>query len=94
MKIDPQLRQELKDYLQKKLEHEKSRVQIVSAYTLTEHEMNMIHSHFPFLKGADTENVVDKSIVAGVVIKFGTKMIDLSLKTKLISLQQHLYDIT
>ena len=58
-------------------------VHIVSPYLLSENEMSKLKNNFAMLKDARIENEVDKSLVAGVVIKFGSQMIDLSIKGEL-----------
>lgn len=82
MKIDPQLKSELKKYLLEKMQQERV-VHIVSPYPLSENEMSKLKNNFAMLKDARIENEVDKSLVAGVVIKFGSQMIDLSIKGEL-----------
>jgi F-type H+-transporting ATPase subunit delta len=82
MKIDPQLKSELKKYLLEKMQQERV-VHIVSPYLLSENEMSKLKNNFAMLKDARIENEVDKSLVAGVVIKFGSQMIDLSIKGEL-----------
>lgn len=91
MKIDPQLKQDLKKYLEEKIHESKKTVFVSSPYALGEKEMSLLKKHFPFLENAKLENVIDKTLLAGVVLKFGTKMIDLSLRTELQNLKQTIY---
>lgn len=94
MKIDQQLKKELKEYIQDKLHQSKKTVTIVSSYPMNQNEIEGLRKQIPFLDGVRIVNTVDESILAGVVIKFGTKMIDLSLKTELQSLKNSIYERT
>ena len=94
MKIDPQLKKELQTYIADRIKQSSEKVYIYAPYELSEKELAEIKKHIPHLKDSDMEVVVDKSVMAGVIIKFGTKMIDLSLKTELQNLKQAIYEIT
>ena len=83
MHIDPALKEELKQYLLRKMHDTKMRVTVVSAYPLQKHEIDDLIRKFDYLEHAHLDNEVDSSILAGFVIKFGTKMIDVSLRRKL-----------
>jgi F0F1-type ATP synthase delta subunit len=94
MKIDPQLKKELQTYITDRIRHSKEKVYIYAPYELGKTEIQDIKKHIPYLHDNDMEVVVDKTVMAGVIIKFGTKMIDLSLKTELQNLKQAIYEIT
>jgi ATP synthase F1 delta subunit len=83
MKIDPQLKQELKEYILKREKESGRLVELVSAYKLGEDEVLSVQASFDFLRNDHMVNVVDKSIIAGVILKFGSKMIDLSVRGQL-----------
>ena len=83
MHIDPGLKEELKQYLLQKMHDTKKKVTVVSAYRLEKHEMDTIIHQFDYLEHAKIDNEVDSSILAGFVIKFGTKRIDVSLKRRI-----------
>lgn len=93
MKIDPNLKEDLKQYIQNKIAHQKSIVTVVSSYTLSNEEINSLKNNIPVLKDAEIHQEIDTDIMAGVIIKFGSKMIDLSLKSELQKLQQKIYEI-
>lgn len=93
MKIDPKIKEELRRFLNRELEKRKRQVVIVSPYKLKEDELKMIFKHFPFLSKDRVRNVVDKNLIGGVVIKFKTKVIDLSIKNQLKDLEKKLYEI-
>ncbi|MEN9328683.1 MAG: synthase delta subunit [Candidatus Parcubacteria bacterium] len=94
MVIDPQLKEDLKKYIEERLQDSKKTVFVFSPYKLTEKDLSMLHTHFPFLDASRVINMIDKSLIAGIVVKFGTKMIDLSLRTELQNLKQTIYAIT
>lgn len=83
MRIDPTIKEDLKRYLLEKLDEKKRIVTILSPYPLEADDIEEIKSKFEYLHHAHIENVIDKSLLAGFVIMFGTKMIDVSLKRKI-----------
>lgn len=93
MKIDPILKEELAEYLKQKIADVRKRVIIVAPYHLDESELNAIQEKFTLLQKAQIVQEEDKSLVGGFIIKFGSKMIDLSIKSELLKLQQSIYEI-
>ncbi len=93
MKIDPHIKEELKKFLEHKIIEEKKRVTVLSAYPLSKEELDEITALFPNLKESILVNRVDSEIIAGIVITFGTKRIDLSLGTQLKNLHKSLHEI-
>lgn len=91
MKIDPELKKELKKTLESSLEAGKKRAEVVSASKLDAKELEMLYKTVPALKSMVKKFVVDPGIMAGVVIRIGTKMIDLSLNGQLSKLQNKIY---
>ncbi len=93
MPITIRFREELKKYLDDKITKEKNTVIIITAYKLSDSEIGEIQSNIQVIKGYKTINIVDKSIIAGIIIKFGTKIIDLSLQGQLKNFKKILYEI-
>ena len=93
MKIDPVLKDELEEYLKQKIAEEQKRVFIVAPYHLDESELNAIQGKFTLLQKAQIVQEEDKSLLGGFIIKFGSKMIDLSIKSELQKLKQSIYEI-
>lgn len=93
MKIDPALKEDLKLYLEQKIADKGHKVILVSAYKLLPDEIQSIRNKFPVLKNAELTEVVDPHILGGFIIRFGSKMIDLSIKSELQKLQQRIYEI-
>ncbi|MBI2051321.1 F0F1 ATP synthase subunit delta [Candidatus Roizmanbacteria bacterium] len=92
MKIDAETKLEIKKFLQEKIEEEKRKVIVRSAYPLTKEEMELIFTLLPFLTKNDLATVVDRTLIAGVIIHYGSKVLDLSVKGRLVNLKGDLYE--
>lgn len=93
MRIDPVLKEELKQYLLKKSkDKQKPKVIVRAAYVLAPEEIESLKRRIEVLNKADI--VVEKSpdILAGFIIQFDTSVIDLSLNSELQSLEHTLYE--
>lgn len=93
MKIDQQIKRELKEFVTQKINQSKQKVKIISPYLLSSDELTGLRNQFSILRTAEIVNICDPSLLAGIVISFGTKVIDLSLKGELTNLKQLIYDI-
>ncbi len=91
MKIDPKIKQSLRNFLKKKLEEEREMIFVISPYKLEKDDLKLLEERFLFLKDRKIKNVVDPNLLGGVIIKKGTEVIDLSLNSKLQSLKKILY---
>lgn len=84
MKINPALRNRLKKRIVQELKNPSKRIVTVkSAVEMSEADLEALVSAVPQIKDAELQNVVDESIVGGLVIVDGSKIIDVSLKGKL-----------
>lgn len=92
MKINSDLKRELSHYLREKLAKDKKKVVVVSPYPLSVEEMGMFTRSIPLIKNSELVNEVDKNLLSGIIIKFGTKMIDLSLNSRLQILKNVMYE--
>ncbi len=92
MKINPQLQSVLDKHFGKELSSLSDRVTVISSYKMDREDLKSVLGRFPELEGKEAENVVDPDLLGGFVIRFGSKLIDLSLMTQLQSLQQKLYE--
>lgn len=93
MKIDPVLKEELKQYILAKTKvGRKPQVTIRAAYELTDQEIDLLKERIEILRKADISVEVSKEILAGFIIQFDTSVIDLSLKSELQSLEHTLYE--
>lgn len=88
MKLTPKLREEVKQFLQSRLQEERQYGQIIAPYELSDAEVKMIKEKYPLLTNAQVTTHVDPSLIAGFVIQMGSKRIDCSLKSRLHSLFQ------
>lgn len=93
MKIDPNIKEDLKRYLEQKIKEEKKQVTIISAYKLSDKEINALYNNFPFLRNSNPKFKIDMNLIAGVIIKIGTKIIDLSINSQLHNLRNIAYEI-
>jgi F0F1-type ATP synthase delta subunit len=93
MKINPKLKQDLKSFLMDKIRKEQNRVLVKSAYVLDAGEKKVLEKKFSDLNWKDSIYQVDASVIAGVIIKVGSKTIDLSLTGSLSKLSNTLYEI-
>ena len=86
MKLSKQLKEELRSYLRDRLSRSKSHAQIFAPYELSPTEVEEIKKKVPLIQDSPVDVIVDTSILAGIVIRHGSKLIDYSLKSKLESL--------
>jgi len=94
MKINPGLKEDLKSYIKRRLAEEGVTVyvMIVAPYMLGDEEITLLKNKIPELKAAKIVTEVDPDIMAGILIKYGSSVIDLSLKTQLQTFAQTLYE--
>lgn len=93
MKIDPQIKNDLKLRLKEDLSSRKRKVTITSAYKLAEEDKKEITDKFPALKKEPVTYLVDDSLIAGYIIKIGSKVTDISLKGRLQNFKNLIYEI-
>jgi len=93
MKINPYIKENLKKYLDELLKNEKDKITLVSAYALNNNELALLYQYVPRLKNSQINFEISKKVIAGVVIKIGSKVIDLSLWGQLNNLKNHIYEI-
>ncbi|OGK17611.1 hypothetical protein A2866_04165 [Candidatus Roizmanbacteria bacterium RIFCSPHIGHO2_01_FULL_39_8] len=91
MKIDPTIKEDLKEYFKDRMRLVKEKVIITSAYELSDQEKKTIISSLGLPNGK-IEYKVDTRLVAGVIITYGSKIIDVSLKGQLQNFKHILYE--
>lgn len=94
MKIKPRLKEEIKKYLLTKQQEERKKATITAAYHLNEVEISKLKEIFPALKGRKIIQQIDESIIAGLIIKYESKVVDLSLRQRLSNLEHRINEIT
>ncbi len=72
--------------------HFRDKATVMSSYRLSEEELSSIKKLFPELKNGEVINVVDSKILSGLIIKIGTKLIDLTLNGALQNLKKQIYE--
>ena len=93
MKFNPQLKQDLINYIkERQAGNIKPKITVVAPYKLSDSELQDLKKKVSLLKEAQILVEVDKNIMAGIVIKYGSQVIDLSLKTELHKLEQMIYE--
>ena len=93
MKINPKLKNELKGFLIEKIQKEQNRVLVISAVELSADEKKALENKFTDLNWKEAVYEIDRSIIAGIIIKAGSRTIDLSLSGMLSKLSNTLYEI-
>lgn len=93
MKLKPRIKEDIKKFLIQKEKEEKQKAKVVSSQRLTQEEWNEVFGLFPDLKGKKIENIVDENLIAGVVVRQGSKIVDLSLRTRLKEFKKIAYEI-
>jgi len=93
MKLNPEVKKDLISYLRNRMRGDaKPVVEIVAPYALSQSEINELKTKIELLDKAEIKTSVDKSMLAGIIIRYGSQMIDLSLKNELQKLEQTLYE--
>lgn len=93
MKINPKLKDDLKKFLMEKIQKEQNRVFILSADRLDVDEKKALEKKFADLNWKEAVYEIDKSVIAGIIIKVGSRTVDLSLAGSLSKLSNTLYEI-
>jgi F0F1-type ATP synthase delta subunit len=93
MKINLKLKEDLKSFLMEKIHKEQNRVLVLSADSLGVDEKKALEKKFSDLNWTNSVYQIDKSVIAGIIIKVGSKTIDLSLTGSLSKLSNTLYEI-
>jgi len=93
MKIDPEVKNRLKQLLKREVEQKNKMVVIKSAYQLDKNEIDMVFRALPEFSGMLYETIIEPEVLAGVIVQQGSKIYDLSLSGQLKSLSNKIYEI-
>jgi len=93
MKIKPRLKEELRKYLLNKLREESKKATLISSHKLTSEQVDEIKLKFPSIKEKKLELKVDEDLLAGFILKEGSKITDLSIKSKLIQFKKTINEV-
>lgn len=76
-----------------KIQKERNRVLVYSADKLGDDEKKILERKFTYLNWKQAIYQIDRSVIAGIIIKVGSKTVDLSLTGSLSKLSNTLYEI-
>ena len=93
MKINPKLKDELKGFLMDKIQKEQNRVVVYSADSLDIDGKKALEKKFVDLNWKEAVYKIDRSVIAGIIIRVGSRTVDLSLSGSLSKLSNTLYEI-
>lgn len=94
MKIKPRLKEDLKKFLFLKLSEESKVVTLISSHKLTKEQIDDIKERFPRIKNKELVLEINENLMAGFILKEGSKITDLSLKTNLNNIKKNIYELT
>ncbi len=94
MILDSGVKEQIKELVLKKSSEIEKRIIVVTAYKLGSEELVELKKYLSKTARATIQNKIDPEILGGFVIKYGSKMIDLSLRGRLQQLRHTLYENT
>lgn len=94
MKIKPRLKDDLKKFLLLKLGEESKVVTLISSHKLTNEQIEDIKERFPRIKNKEIVLEINENLMAGFILKEGSKITDLSLKSNLNNIKKNIYELT
>ncbi len=92
MRINPKLKEDLKKYLSAKIQSNRNKVVVYSSITLSNEEKQLLARKLSDISFGSAEYRIDDSLIAGVKIAAGSKIIDLSLKGALLNFKDIMYE--
>ncbi|MEK7070949.1 MAG: F0F1 ATP synthase subunit delta [Patescibacteria group bacterium] len=93
MKLTSRLKEDIKKYILQRQKAQRDKVKIIAAYKLSQDEIDSLKKSFASFISSEPEVVIDPQILAGVILRKGSKVIDLSLTGKINKLQNVLHEI-
>jgi len=92
MRLDPLIKEKLKNALNQELQEKQSLVIVSAGYQLNEEEVKHIMKHFPQYSSYRVQTKIDPDIIGGFVIQAGSQKIDLSIRHVLQMLFKKMYE--
>jgi len=92
MKIKPNLKKDLKKYLIEKVRNEEQKLKVYSPYKLSDEEKSILKKKFREFDWSNVDYLIDESLMAGVLLKRGSKVINISLLKTLSNLKKMIYE--
>lgn len=90
--MDPHLKDEVKKFLIRKMREEGDIVTVISAHPLTDSQEKAIKELIPESK-KELRTEVDKTLIAGIVVRRGSRILDLSVRGRLQQLEHQIISI-
>jgi len=87
------IEEQLYQYLGRRINREEKNATLISAYKLSEEEINKIKKSFPEIKNYKLSNIIQTEIISGFMLKFGSYIMDFSLAGRLKNLHKLFYEI-
>lgn len=79
MKIEPNLKKEIKKYFLEKIRTKKKKAIIITPYPLKKEEKEIFYRFLPWLREMELENTIDKELIGGFVLKINSMVFDGSI---------------
>lgn len=93
MRVDKKVKEDLKQYLEERLKTKKIPVIKISApYLLDKEDIGNLKKKISILEGVEIVPEIDKKIMGGCIIRFGSRIIDLTIDSELKTLANTLYE--
>lgn len=89
MNLNPELKAEVRKFLIRKMREDGEIVTVISAQPLSATQQSAIKELIPETKN-ELRTEVDDSLIAGFIVRRGSRILDLSIKGRLQSLQNTL----
>jgi F0F1-type ATP synthase delta subunit len=90
--MDEDMKSKVDEFNDMVVAHYDDRATVMSGYKLSKSEIDDIKSLIPALKDVRIENEVDSRIFSGLIIKVGTRLLDLTLNGALQNLRKTMYE--
>jgi len=93
MRVDKKIKEELKNYLIERLRNKQLPIILISApYQLDENDVALLKKKFNFLEKSKIITEIDKNILSGFIMRFNSRIIDLTIDSELKTLENTLYE--
>lgn len=91
MKINPAIREKIKKKVIGEIKRlEKKKALLITPYILDTEEYAKFIDALPFLQEKEVEKIQDKTIIAGFIVKWDSKILDASFATRVNTLATHI----
>lgn len=92
MKLNARLKEDLKKYLLDKIRDDRQKVTVYSSVQLSGEEKQLLKLKLPTISFQNAQYLIDESLLAGIMVKIGSKVIDLSIRGTLSNLKHIVYE--